>query len=153
EDDIVKLYDLTSLCQTDRDDNPYTLPVALLLYKMASNMVTGSDHDTLSKESGTIRTLLKHCLNMLDPNKFPEYYCAAAYMMSDLYIDDNVSEQSWTCDGSEVVDSESLNDDLLFENEQEFRTCTTVDIKTLIQPQQHRFKNIPDMARLGNIHG
>ncbi|CAF0785040.1 unnamed protein product [Didymodactylos carnosus] len=153
DDDIVKLYDLTSLCETNRDDNPYTLPVALLLYKMASNMVTRSDHDTRSKESGTIRTLLKHCLNMLDPNKFPEYYCAAAYMMSDLYIDDNVSEQSWTSDGSEVMDPDSLNDDLLFENEKEFRPYTTVDINTLVQPQQHRFKNIPDMARLGNIHG
>ncbi len=112
DDDIVKLYDLTSLCGTDRNDNPYTLPVATLLYKMARNMVSKSDHETRSKESGTIRTLLKHCLDMLNPEKFPEYHCAAAYMMSDLYIDDNVSEQSWTSDGSDIQDPDSLKDDV-----------------------------------------
>ena len=112
DDDIVKLYDLTSLCEPNQDDNPYTLPVATLFYKMAHNMVSKSDHETRSKESGTIRTLLKHCLDMLNPEKFPEYHCAAAYMMSDLYIDDNVSEQSWTSDGSDVEDPDSLNDDV-----------------------------------------
>jgi hypothetical protein len=49
---------------------------------------------------------------MLNPEKFPEYHCAAAYMMSDLYIDDNVSEQSWTSDGSDVQDPEDLKDDV-----------------------------------------
>ena len=106
------MYDLTSLSDTNRDDNPYTLPVATLFYKMAHNMVSKSDHETRSKESGTIRTLLKHCLDMLNPEKFPEYHCAAAYMMSDLYIDDNVSEQSWTSDGSDIQDPDSLNDDV-----------------------------------------
>jgi hypothetical protein len=108
----VKLYDLTSLCETHRDENPYTLPVATLLYKMAHNIVSKSDHDTRSKESGTIRTLLKHCLEMLNPEKFAEYRCAAAYMMSDLYIDDNVSEQSWTSDGSDIANPDSLDDDV-----------------------------------------
>lgn len=108
----MKLYDLTSLCEPQRDDNPYTLPVATLFYKMAHNMVLKSDHETRSKESGTIRTLLKHCLDMLNPEKFPEYHCAAAYMMSDLYIDDNVSEQSWTSDGSDIQDPDSLKDDV-----------------------------------------
>ncbi|CAF1444151.1 unnamed protein product, partial [Rotaria magnacalcarata] len=110
DDDIVKLYDLTSLCETDRDDNPYTLPVATLLYKMAHNMVLKSDYETRLKESGTIRTLLKHCLDMLDPEKFPEYYCAAAYMMSDLFIDDNITERDWTYDENDLTDSESSKD-------------------------------------------
>ncbi|CAF4140822.1 unnamed protein product, partial [Rotaria sordida] len=80
--DIVTLYDLTSLCETDRDDNPYTLPVVTLLYKLAHNIVLNSDYET----------------HMLDPEKFSEYYCAAAYMMADLFIDDNISELNWTCD-------------------------------------------------------
>jgi hypothetical protein len=80
---------------------------------MAANIVSKSDHETRSKESGTIRTLLKHCLDMLNPEKFPEYHCAAAYMMSDLFIDDNVSEQSWTSDGSDIQDPESLDDDVI----------------------------------------
>ena len=108
----MKLYDLTSLCETDRDDNPYTLPVASLLYKMAHNIVLKSDHETRLKESGTIRTLLKHCLDMLDPEKFPEYHCAAAYMMADLFIDDSISEQSWISNGSETSESESFEEDV-----------------------------------------
>jgi hypothetical protein len=79
---------------------------------MAHNLVLKSDYETRLKESGTIRTLLKHCLDMLDPEKFPEYYCAAAYMMSDLFIDDNISEQNWIYDGNEVSDSDIFNNDV-----------------------------------------
>ena len=154
DDDIVKLYDLTSLCATDRSDNPYTLPVATLLYKMAHNMVSKSDHETRSKESGTIRTLLKHCLDMLDPEKFPEYHCAAAYMMTDLYIDDNVSEQSWTSDGSDIEDPESLDDDVRQrEFDEDSNRYTSVNVETLIQPEQHRYRTSPDVQRLRPIHG
>ncbi|CAF1135868.1 unnamed protein product [Adineta steineri] len=153
DDDIVKLYDLTSLCETDRDDNPYTLPVASLLYKMAHNIVLKSDLETRSKESGTIRTLLKHCLDMLDPEKFPEYHCAAAYMMSDLYIDDNINEQSWMFNGNETSESDLLNDDFIFEGEKDSVTCACVDIKTLVQSQQHRFRKSLDVPRFGPIHG
>ena len=32
----------------------------------------------------------------------------------ELYIDDNVSEQSWTSDGSVIQDPDSLNDDVRF---------------------------------------
>ncbi|CAF1159902.1 unnamed protein product [Rotaria sordida] len=153
DDDIVKLYDLTSLCETDRDDNPYTLPVATLLYKMAHNIVLNSDYETRLKESGTIRTLLKHCLDMLDSEKFPEYYCAAAYMMADLFIDDNISERNWTFDENDISDSELFKDTLSFENEKESVTFACVDIKTLVQSQQHRFHKNLDVPRLGPIHG
>ena len=77
---------------------------------MALNMVSKSDHETRLKESGTIRTLLKHCLDMLDPEKFPEYYCAAAYMMSGLFIDDNINEQNGTFDLNETLDSDLFKD-------------------------------------------
>lgn len=151
DDDIVKLYDLTCLCDTNRDENPYTLPVATLFYKMAQNMLTKSDHDTRSKESGTIRTLLKHCLDMLNPEKFPEYHCAAAYMMSDLYIDDNVSEQSWTSDGSDVQDADQLDD--FRDDEQLESDYVSIDIKTLGQKQTTRNRKSHDVERLRPIHG
>jgi hypothetical protein len=77
---------------------------------MAHNLVLKSDYETRSKESGTIRTLLKHCLDMLDPEKSPEYYCAAAYMMSDLFIDDNINEQNWTSNPNETLDPDFLKD-------------------------------------------
>uniref|UniRef100_G3UGB0 Erythroid differentiation regulatory factor 1 n=1 Tax=Loxodonta africana TaxID=9785 RepID=G3UGB0_LOXAF len=39
--DIVKLYDLTTLCEETEDkyQNPFTMPVAILLYKVACNMM------------------------------------------------------------------------------------------------------------------
>ena len=153
DDDIVKLYDLTSLCETDRDDNPYTLPVASLLYKMAHNLVLNSDYETRLKESSTIRTLLQHCLDMLDPEKFPEYYCAAAYMMSDLFIDDNITENKIPIDDEQNSNSNEFNDNLAYENSKESVTFACVDIKTLVQPQQHRYRKSQDVPRLSPIHG
>ncbi|CAF1172054.1 unnamed protein product [Rotaria sordida] len=108
--DIVTLYDLTSLCETDRDDNPYTLPVVTLLYKLAHNIVLNSDYET----------------HMLDPEKFSEYYCAAAYMMADLFIDDNISELNWTCDENIILNSELSKDTLSLENEKE-QTSDDID--------------------------
>ena len=32
-------------------------------------------------------------------------------------------------------------------------TCACVDIKTLVQPQQHRYRKNPDVPRLNPIHG
>lgn len=45
DDDVVKLYDLTSLCNhegQDKDQNPFTVPVAMLLYRVARNMKNSS---------------------------------------------------------------------------------------------------------------
>jgi len=155
DDDIVKLYDLSSLCESDQDDNPYTLPVATLLYKMAHNIMSQTDIETRRKESGTIRTLLKHCLEMLDPEKFPEYHCAAAYLMSDLFIDDHINEQNWPNDDTESVQSENLTDDdeSNYVKDKEEVMCACVDIKTLVQSQQHRFRPSPDFVRLPPLQG
>ncbi|CAF3830016.1 unnamed protein product [Rotaria sp. Silwood1] len=86
---------------------------------MAHNIVLSSDYETCLKEFGTIRTLFKHCLAMLDPEKFSEHYCAAAHMMADLFIDDNISELNWTCDENTIFNSELSKDTLSFENEKE----------------------------------
>ncbi|CAF3836135.1 unnamed protein product, partial [Rotaria sp. Silwood1] len=89
---------------------------------------------------------------MLDPEKFPEYYCAAAYMMSDLFIDDNITERNWTNDENDISESELFKDTLSFEKEKESVTFACVDIKTLVQSQQHRFHKNLDVPRLGPIH-
>ncbi|CAF4368375.1 unnamed protein product, partial [Rotaria sordida] len=68
----------------------------------------------------------KHCLDMLDPEKFSEYYCAAAYMMADLFIDDNISELNWTCDENIILNSELSKDTLSLENEKE-QTSDDID--------------------------
>lgn len=83
DDDIVKLYDLTSLCmesrvcvdgseeetQTEDSGNPFTTPVAMLFYRVAKNMRASEDAHT---KIASIRTLLKNSLTLLDKDKYPK---------------------------------------------------------------------------------
>ncbi|CAD6239249.1 GSCOCG00008661001-RA-CDS [Cotesia congregata] len=85
DDDVVKLYDLSSLCSDipeDKGQNPFTVPVAMLLYRVARNMKYSSD----SGYQGTIRMLLKNCIDLLDIEKYPQIVTSAHYMLSDLYV-------------------------------------------------------------------
>ncbi|XP_063526462.1 erythroid differentiation-related factor 1 isoform X3 [Pongo pygmaeus] len=74
--DIVKLYDLTTLCEETEDkyQNPFTMPVAILLYKVACNMMMKKNQN--KKHYGTIRTLLLNCLKLLDKSRHPQPSCA-----------------------------------------------------------------------------
>ncbi|XP_069671466.1 erythroid differentiation-related factor 1 [Periplaneta americana] len=86
DDDVVKLYDLTSLCTDVMDDkgqNPFTVPVAMLLYRVARNMKHSADGQ---RQHGTIRMLLKNCLALLVKEKYPQIVTSAHYMLSDLYV-------------------------------------------------------------------
>lgn len=83
DDDIVKLYDLTSLClegqmnvegkeeETPAQDsgNPFTVPVAMLFYRVAKNMRASED---ANKKIASIRALLKNSLTLLDKEKYPK---------------------------------------------------------------------------------
>ncbi|KAH0623664.1 hypothetical protein JD844_006677 [Phrynosoma platyrhinos] len=70
--DIVKLYDLTTLCEETEDkyQNPFTMPVAILLYKVACNMMLKKNQNR--KHYGTIRTLLLNCVKLLDKGRHPQ---------------------------------------------------------------------------------
>ncbi|XP_006630579.2 erythroid differentiation-related factor 1 [Lepisosteus oculatus] len=84
--DIVKLYDLTTLCEEATEEkcqNPFTLPVAVLLYKVASNMMMKKSQNR--KHYGTIRTLLLNCIKLLDQDKHPQIIASANYMLSELF--------------------------------------------------------------------
>nr|CAD7198734.1 unnamed protein product [Timema douglasi] len=108
DDDVVKLYDLTSLCtdvMKDKDENPFTVPVAMLLYRrggglshqlavlsnnqwglwrgVARNMKHSSES---RRQHGTILMLLKNCLYLLNKEKYPQIVTSAHYMLSDLYL-------------------------------------------------------------------
>uniref|UniRef100_A0A8B9K7C1 Erythroid differentiation regulatory factor 1 n=1 Tax=Astyanax mexicanus TaxID=7994 RepID=A0A8B9K7C1_ASTMX len=92
--DIVKLYDLTTLCEEapeEKCQNPFTLPVAVLLYKVASNMMLKKTQN--SKHYGTIRTLLLNCIKLLDEEKHPQIIASAHYMLSELFQLDDSSEE------------------------------------------------------------
>ncbi|XP_038265268.1 erythroid differentiation-related factor 1 isoform X1 [Dermochelys coriacea] len=83
--DIVKLYDLTTLCEETEDkyQNPFTMPVAILLYKVACNMMMKKKQN--KKHYGTIRTLLLNCVKLLDKARHPQIIASANYMLSELF--------------------------------------------------------------------
>lgn len=75
-EDVVKLYDLTSLCSESlvegrcKGQNPFTIPVAMLLYRVACNLIHSPDNERLSS-TVTIQILL-NCLNLLNKTKYPQ---------------------------------------------------------------------------------
>ncbi|XP_029926782.1 erythroid differentiation-related factor 1 isoform X2 [Myripristis murdjan] len=103
--DIVKLYDLTTLCEEAEEEkcqNPFTLPVAVLLYKVASNMMLKARQNR--KHYGTIRTLLLNCVKLLDEERHPQIIASAHYMLSELFQLDEPEEdggESLRAGGSE----------------------------------------------------
>ncbi|XP_014273800.1 erythroid differentiation-related factor 1 isoform X1 [Halyomorpha halys] len=86
-EDAVKLYDLTSLCSDsleEKDQNPFTVPVGMLLYRVARNLLASRENSIF--QIATIRMLLKNCLSLLSKEKYPEIVLSAHYMLSDVYI-------------------------------------------------------------------
>lgn len=67
----------------DKSQNPFTVPVAMLLYRVARNMKYSSD---FRKNKGTIRMLLKNCIELLTKEKYPQIVTSAHFMLSDLYV-------------------------------------------------------------------
>ncbi|KAL0964477.1 hypothetical protein UPYG_G00324380 [Umbra pygmaea] len=124
--DIVKLYDLTTLCEEAAEEkcqNPFTLPVAVLLYKVASNMMLKKNQNR--KHYGTIRTLLLNCVKLLDEERHPQIIASAHYMLAELFQLDEPSEEvgggeslpaggsedSYSDDDEEEEDQEDLPED------------------------------------------
>lgn len=77
-DDVVKLYDLTSLCP-DSMDNPFTTPVAMLLYRVARNTRS-------TNRSKHVRHLLEHVIELLKVERYPQIIASSHYMLADLYV-------------------------------------------------------------------
>ncbi|XP_006867493.1 PREDICTED: erythroid differentiation-related factor 1 isoform X2 [Chrysochloris asiatica] len=93
--DVVKLYDLTTLCEETEDkyQNPFTMPVAILLYKVACNMMVKKNQN--KKHYGTVRTLLLNCVKLLDKGRHPQIIASANYMLSELFqLDEPKKEES-----------------------------------------------------------
>ncbi|XP_069395248.1 erythroid differentiation-related factor 1 isoform X1 [Paralichthys olivaceus] len=103
--DIVKLYDLTTLCEEAEEgkcQNPFTLPVAVLLYRVASNLMLKARQNR--KHYGTVRTLLLNCVKLLDQERHPQIIASAHYMLSELFQLDEPPEdggESLRAGGSE----------------------------------------------------
>uniref|UniRef100_A0A3B3D8N9 Erythroid differentiation regulatory factor 1 n=1 Tax=Oryzias melastigma TaxID=30732 RepID=A0A3B3D8N9_ORYME len=114
--DIVKLYDLTTLCEEAEEEkyqNPFTLPVAVLLYKVASNLMLKTRQNR--KHYGTVRTLLLNCVKLLDQERHPQIIASAYYMLSELFQLNEPSEG----DGGESLRAGGLEDSYSDEDREE----------------------------------
>eukprot|EP00116_Pleurobrachia_bachei_P003637 sb/3463899/ len=67
-DDIVKLYDLSSICVGINQMNPFSTPVALLCFKVAQRLY----EEDVEKERSTIYTLLQNCLQLIPNGVYPQ---------------------------------------------------------------------------------
>lgn len=131
KDDVVKLYDLTQSSNefnqnehndstsensgdTDdkNDQNPFTIPVAMLLYKVAKNMKNSTDRLD-AKRAGSIKALLENCLKLLDEKEYPQIVTSSYYLLSDLYVptgdpmkfNSEIDEAESVCDSDDSVNS------------------------------------------------
>lgn len=133
-DDVVKLYDLTSLCmkedncsapatttktatEHEKDNkNPFTVPVAMLLYNVARNMKNSSQHIS-AKQAGSIKTLLDNCIKLLPKEKYPQIVTSSYYLLADLYVPTGIDPVSpnfgddCESDTYSVYDDERYNSD------------------------------------------
>lgn len=125
KDDVVKLYDLTSLCtngeydtnapkptQVDmnasEDKNPFTVPVAMLLYKVARNMKNGTER-IKPKSAGSIKALLENCIKLLSKEQYPQIVTSSYYLLSDLQVPSETDPMSPKFE-NKAADADSMYD-------------------------------------------
>lgn len=128
-EDFVKLYDLTTLCSdttstysenatngkdsddAEKSENPFTIPVAMLLYTVARNM-KNSKEKLSPKKAGAIKALLDNCIQLLPKEKYPQIVTSSYYLLSDLHIPAGLDPGSPEFDATDDEDSdEETNDD------------------------------------------
>ncbi|XP_055390389.1 erythroid differentiation-related factor 1 isoform X2 [Condylostylus longicornis] len=146
-DDVVKLYDLTTLCESDKgakggvdpekdknlnseenmphrkNENPFTVSVAMLLYSVARNLRNASEKIT-AKKAGSIKALLENCLKLLPKEKYPQIVTSSHYMLADLHIPAGVNPK---CPNFHDCDSDTQSsvyeDDYEYEDNDENDNC------------------------------
>lgn len=127
-DEVVKLYDLTSLCmkedncsapatatkgptKDEKDNkNPFTVPVAMLLYNVARNMKNSSSHIS-AKQAGSIKNLLDNCIKLLPKEKYPQIVTSSYYLLADLHVPTGIDPISPNFGDDSESDTHSVYDD------------------------------------------
>ncbi|KAL3863890.1 hypothetical protein ACJMK2_005617 [Sinanodonta woodiana] len=130
-DDVVKLYDLTTLCsdtQGAQDENPFTVPIGMLLFRVARNMWQNQG----KRKDATIRTLLESCLFLLNKEIYSEVCALASYMLSDLYIPDSAMQNGWMANpGEDESDDDESVSSFQEENQSNPGPTTEVEVDHL----------------------
>uniref|UniRef100_F1KR35 Erythroid differentiation-related factor 1 n=1 Tax=Ascaris suum TaxID=6253 RepID=F1KR35_ASCSU len=86
---MLRLWDLTPLCADlleDEISNPYTLSVAVLIYKVARNLMRRSAKTRPKRIANAVYRLLHVCLAIVDRNKYPQIVACARYLLANLYL-------------------------------------------------------------------
>lgn len=165
KDDVVKLYDLTSLmnsatnefgghakppsndCNVDDganqenmtktdDKNPFTVPVAMLLYKVARNMKNSKEH-IKAKQAGSIKALLDNCIKLLPKEQYPQIVASSYYLLSDLHIPSKTDPMSPKFD-NEPSKSKDCHDEDDDENNSSDDSASTSGVEEQQQQQKHQ---------------
>ena len=68
--------------------NPFRTAVSLLLYKAARNILQNTENR--ANDEASAKRLLSNCLQLLDKHKYPQIATSAHFMLSDLYVPDDI---------------------------------------------------------------
>eukprot|EP00117_Sycon_ciliatum_P028101 scpid27786/ scgid4042/ Erythroid differentiation-related factor 1 len=113
DDDFVRVYDLTAICfrkpGRSTADNPYTIPVAMLLYRTAKYWMFSEHGKMTTSRTRDIFELLKNTIHLLQGDTTcPEVQVSALYLLSTLCVD---RRNTTIADGSPVLLIEEPNFD------------------------------------------
>lgn len=159
-DDVVKLYDLTALCvdYMEDDTNPFTIPVAMLLYRVAKNM-RDSNQSHSSAVNLKIHKLLTNCLSLLDPKKHSQIISSANYLLSDIYVPNDIDPTLLPLNDKSNEEEEEEDDFDEFDgrnsplsNESSDESyCPTLEVNKLSHPHYYVNKKYPKQTKPKNL--
>ena len=161
KEDVVKLYDLTSIAEQNNSRDSFGTSVGFLLYKIAFNMYIScqrTEHNVLKMVA-----LLENCIKILRKERCKELLAMANFLLSDLYaqslvlttstIDVNLSESNYKNDDSHTTDDESTdsNDSCEIHTSIDVKTlCDSVSIKRSYKKYEYINKNLDDEQKCKN---
>ena len=141
KEDVIKLYDLTSISAKHKSKDPFSLSVALLLYKISYNMYLSAERN----ERNVLKmvALLENSIKLLKNEECSEVLVMANYLLSDLYSQSLTTSTS-TIDSSILQDDDSDNEST-YTTDDESETgplFTSVEVKTLYEktPEERKYR-------------
>ena len=139
-DDVVKLYDLTNLCADymEDDSNPFAIPVAMLLYRLAKNMRDANQSKHSSAINNRVHKLLTNCLSLLDPKKHSQIVSSANYLLSDVYVPNDIDPTLLPLKYSDNTEDDEDFDDFDSSDSSDESNCPTLEVNELRSPHFYK---------------